>query len=154
MLSFSISGSYTDLYELTIGEVNFLEKRHEVPVAFDYFFRKIPAKGGYVVFAGLSDLLDILETLHFTKEDIAVSPFTQLQSRLYRIPLCIPFSGKDLFRARRRDRFSALSDRQGGRNLAGSTTGGNSFTEYFEFRIAGSHKSIPYAVCGRQPHPQ
>jgi nicotinate phosphoribosyltransferase len=71
MLSFSISGSYTDLYELTIGEVNFLEKRHEVPVAFDYFFRKIPAKGGYVVFAGLSDLLDILETLHFTKEDIA-----------------------------------------------------------------------------------
>ena len=71
MLSFSISGSYTDLYELTIGEVNFLEKRHEVPVVFDYFFRKIPAKGGYVVFAGLSDLLEILETLHFTKEDIA-----------------------------------------------------------------------------------
>ena len=71
MLSFSISGSYTDLYELTIGEVNFLEKRHEVPVAFDYFFRKIPAKGGYVVFAGLTDLLDILETLHFTKEDIS-----------------------------------------------------------------------------------
>lgn len=71
MLSFSISGSYTDLYELTIGEVNFLGKRHEVPVAFDYFFRRTPAKGGYVVFAGLSDLLDILETLHFTKEDIA-----------------------------------------------------------------------------------
>lgn len=71
MLSFSISGSYTDLYELTIGEVNFLEKRHEVPVVFDYFFRKVPAKGGYVVFAGLSDLLEILETLHFTKEDIA-----------------------------------------------------------------------------------
>lgn len=70
MLSFSISGSYTDLYELTIGEVNFLEKRHEVPVCFDYFFRRIPAKGGYVVFAGLSDLLDILETLHFTKDDI------------------------------------------------------------------------------------
>lgn len=71
MLSFSISGSYTDLYELTIGEVNFLEKRHEVPVAFDYFFRRIPAKGGYVVFAGLTDLLHILETLHFTKDDIA-----------------------------------------------------------------------------------
>ncbi|WP_241237876.1 nicotinate phosphoribosyltransferase [Pseudoflavitalea rhizosphaerae] len=71
MLSFSISGSYTDLYELSIGEVNFLENRHQSPVSFDYFFRKIPAKGGYVVFAGLTDLLDILETLHFTKEDIA-----------------------------------------------------------------------------------
>ena len=71
MLSFTISGSYTDLYQLTIGEVNFLEKRHEVPVAFDYFFRRIPAKGGYVVFAGLADLLEVLETLHFTKEDIA-----------------------------------------------------------------------------------
>ncbi|NML22945.1 nicotinate phosphoribosyltransferase [Pseudoflavitalea sp. G-6-1-2] len=70
MLSFSISGSYTDLYQLTMGEVNFLEKRHQMPVAFDYFFRKVPSKGGYVVFAGLSDLLEALQTLHFTKDDI------------------------------------------------------------------------------------
>ncbi|MGN6419374.1 MAG: nicotinate phosphoribosyltransferase, partial [Pseudobacter sp.] len=81
MLSFSISGSYTDLYELTIGEVNFLEKRHEVPVVFDYFFRKVPAKGGYVVFAGLSDLLEILETLHFTKEDISFLRSLNFNSR-------------------------------------------------------------------------
>ena len=57
MLSFSITGNYTDLYQLTIGEVYFLENRHNMPVCFDYFFRKIPNSGGYVVFAGLEDLM-------------------------------------------------------------------------------------------------
>lgn len=71
MLSFSITGNYTDLYQLTMGEVYFLKNRHQIPVCFDYFFRKIPNRGGYVVFAGLDDLLNALETLHFTKEDIA-----------------------------------------------------------------------------------
>jgi nicotinate phosphoribosyltransferase len=71
MLSFAISGNYTDLYQLTMGEVYFLENRHHMPVCFDYFFRKIPNSGGYVVFAGLEDLVQALETLHFTKEDIA-----------------------------------------------------------------------------------
>ena len=71
MLSFTISGSYTDLYEITMGEVCFLEKRKDTPVCFDYFFRKIPNQGGYVLFAGLHELLRILEDLHFTDEDIA-----------------------------------------------------------------------------------
>ena len=71
MLSFSITGNYTDLYQLTMGEVYFLENRHNMPVCFDYFFRKIPNSGGYVVFAGLEDLMQALETFHFTKEDLA-----------------------------------------------------------------------------------
>lgn len=71
MLSFNITGNYTDLYQLTMGEVYFLENRHNIPVCFDYFFRKIPNKGGYVVAAGLDDLMTVLETLRFTKEDIA-----------------------------------------------------------------------------------
>ena len=71
MFSITITGNYTDLYQLTMGEVYFLENRHNIPVCFDYFFRKIPNRGGYVVSAGLDDLLHILETLHFTKEDIA-----------------------------------------------------------------------------------
>lgn len=37
---------------------------------FDYFFRKLPYDGGYAVFAGLDDLLDILENLHFDSRDI------------------------------------------------------------------------------------
>jgi nicotinate phosphoribosyltransferase len=71
MLSFAISGSYTDLYEITMGEVYFLENRTDNPVCFDYFFRKLPYQGGYVLFAGLQDVLEILEDLHFTDDDIA-----------------------------------------------------------------------------------
>jgi len=71
MLSFTISGTYTDLYEITMGEVYFMEGRKDNPVCFDYFFRKIPFQGGYVLFAGLQELLQILEDLHFTDEDIA-----------------------------------------------------------------------------------
>lgn len=70
MLSFTISGSYTDLYELTMGEVYFLEGRKDLPVCFDYFFRSIPNKGGYVLFAGLNELLTVLQTLQFTDDDI------------------------------------------------------------------------------------
>jgi nicotinate phosphoribosyltransferase len=71
MVSFTLSGNYTDLYEITMGEVYFVEGRDGIPACFDYFFRKIPAKGGYVLFAGLGDLLDALENLRFTAEDIA-----------------------------------------------------------------------------------
>ena len=56
MLTFRISGNYTDLYEITMGEVYFLEGRDNMPACFDYFFRKIPNQGGYVLFAGLHDL--------------------------------------------------------------------------------------------------
>jgi nicotinate phosphoribosyltransferase len=71
MLSFPISGNYTDLYELTMGEVYFLENSMDTPACFDYFYRTIPSGGGYVVFAGLQDLLQALESLTFTPEDLA-----------------------------------------------------------------------------------
>jgi len=70
MLSFTISGSYTDLYEITMGEVYFVEGRNDIPVCFDYFFRSVPNGGGYVLFAGLNELLNVLETLQFTDDDI------------------------------------------------------------------------------------
>lgn len=70
MISFPISGNYTDLYEITMGEAYFLEGRQDAPACFDYFFRTIPAKGGYALFAGLDDLLTALDGLHFTTEDI------------------------------------------------------------------------------------
>ncbi len=70
MLSFTITGNYTDLYQLTMGQAYFLEGRKEHRACFDYFFRKIPFVGGYVLFAGLEDLLNVLESLHFSDEDI------------------------------------------------------------------------------------
>jgi nicotinate phosphoribosyltransferase len=38
---------------------------------FDYFFRKIPDEGGYCVLAGLADLVDYLQNVRFTQEDLA-----------------------------------------------------------------------------------
>ena len=65
-----LTGTYNDLYQLTMAQVYFLRgKKHEHAV-FDYFFRKLPFGGGYAVFAGLEDVLDVLENLHFSKEDI------------------------------------------------------------------------------------
>jgi len=48
----------------------FLTGMAEKKACFDYFFRKLPFKGGYVVFAGLDDLLGILKDYSFDKEDI------------------------------------------------------------------------------------
>jgi nicotinate phosphoribosyltransferase len=64
------SGLYTDLYELTMAQGYFLTRKHETSACFDYFFRENPFQGGYVVFAGLQDLLDTLETLSFSSEDL------------------------------------------------------------------------------------
>jgi len=54
-----------------MGEVAFLQRRQDLPVVFDYFFRTIPSKGGYAIFAGLQDVLQALAGLRFTSEDIA-----------------------------------------------------------------------------------
>ena len=70
MKNFSITGTYTDLYQLTMAQVYFLTGKSNCEASFDYFFRKLPFEGGYTVFAGLADLLNILEELHFTKDDI------------------------------------------------------------------------------------
>ncbi|MFP4503182.1 MAG: nicotinate phosphoribosyltransferase [Cyclobacteriaceae bacterium] len=64
------AGIYTDHYELSMSQGYFLNGRSETPATFDYFFRKNPFSGGFVVFAGLQDLLDTLENLHFDEESL------------------------------------------------------------------------------------
>jgi len=61
---------YTDYYELTMAQGYFLSGMAGKKACFDYFFRKLPYKGGYVVFAGLDDLLEILRNYTFDQEDI------------------------------------------------------------------------------------
>lgn len=70
MKNFTITGAYTDLYQLSMAQVYFLKGKSEDEAVFDYFFRKIPFEGGYTVFAGLGDLLPILRDLTFTQEDL------------------------------------------------------------------------------------
>lgn len=70
MLLKNITGTYTDLYQLTMAQVYFLKGHKEETAIFDYFFRKLPFNGGYAIFAGLEDLLDVLEDLRFDKQDL------------------------------------------------------------------------------------
>lgn len=65
-----ISGTYTDLYQLTMSQVYYLSGRHRQHAVFDYFFRKLPYDGGYVIFAGLGSALEMLEGLRFTSDDL------------------------------------------------------------------------------------
>lgn len=64
------TGLYTDMYQLTMGQAYFKNGMKDTPACFDYFFRKIPFDGGYVIYAGLQDVLEELEHFSFSSEDI------------------------------------------------------------------------------------
>lgn len=64
------AGLFTDFYELTMVQGFFAQGIHETTTTFDYFFRKTPFGNGFVVFAGLQDLLDTLSELRFSAEAI------------------------------------------------------------------------------------
>jgi nicotinate phosphoribosyltransferase len=66
----TITGTYTDMYQIAMGQVYFLQGQRETKAIFDYFFRKSPFGGGYAVFAGLDDLLAELSDLRFDAEDL------------------------------------------------------------------------------------
>lgn len=65
------TATYTDLYQLTMAQAYYLKGRQNENAVFDYFFRKLPFNGGYAIFAGLETLLDILEELIFTDNELA-----------------------------------------------------------------------------------
>lgn len=69
-MQIKFTGTYTDLYQIAMGQAYFLNGYHQKSAVFDYFFRKIPFDGGYVVFAGLDILLEALEEFRFTYEEI------------------------------------------------------------------------------------
>lgn len=59
-----------DFYELTMANSYFEQGRQNEIAYFDYFFRRVPDKGGYAVFAGLQQVVEYLENLHFTPEQV------------------------------------------------------------------------------------
>jgi nicotinate phosphoribosyltransferase len=61
----------TDLYQLTMVGGYVLQRKKDQWANFDYFFRKIPDDGGYCVLAGLADLIDYIQKLRFSKEDLS-----------------------------------------------------------------------------------
>ena len=56
------SALLTDFYELTMMQGYFLE-HHDSKAVFDMFYRTNPFQGGYTVFTGVEDLLDMLDGL-------------------------------------------------------------------------------------------
>ena len=63
-------GLYTDFYELTMAQGYYRSGRKEDTSVFNYFFRENPFKGGFTVFAGLADFLDLLDKYTFSESDI------------------------------------------------------------------------------------
>ncbi len=60
-----------DFYELTMGNGYFKNGFYKTKTYFDVFFRSVPDNGGFAIAAGLEQLIDYIENLHFTEDDIA-----------------------------------------------------------------------------------
>ena len=62
-------GLFTDLYELTMGQAYFAQGMHQ-QATFSLNVRTYPPNRGYLVSAGLDDVLDYLSRLHFDDEAV------------------------------------------------------------------------------------
>ena len=60
-----------DFYELTMANGYFKSGYADRITYFDAFFRKVPDNGGFAIAAGLEQLIEYIEDLHFSDEDIA-----------------------------------------------------------------------------------
>ena len=68
-MSLPESGTFTDLYELTMAQT-YLERGMGEHANFSLIIRSYPANRGYFVSAGLQDVLTYLEELRFSQTDL------------------------------------------------------------------------------------
>lgn len=59
-----------DFYELTMGNGYLKAGFQDRITYFDVYFRSVPDGGGYAIAAGLDQLIDYIEDLHFDRQDI------------------------------------------------------------------------------------
>ncbi len=59
-----------DLYELTMANGLFTSELRDTITYFDMFFRRVPDNGGYAIMAGIEQLIEYFNNLHFDEEDI------------------------------------------------------------------------------------
>ena len=59
----------TDLYELTMMQGYFKNPTNQT-VIFDMFYRVNPCGGSFAITAGLEQMIEYIENLHFSPEDI------------------------------------------------------------------------------------
>lgn len=60
-----------DFYEMTMANGYFLTGHKDQITVFDVFFRQVPDEGGFAIAAGLEQVVEYIENLSFTQEDIA-----------------------------------------------------------------------------------
>ncbi len=60
-----------DFYELTMANGYFKDGVGERLAAFDVFYRQNPDGGGFAIFAGLEQIVEYIENLHFSEQDVA-----------------------------------------------------------------------------------
>ena len=59
-----------DFYEFTMSNGYFQKNMNDIAY-FDVFFRRVPDDGGFAIFAGLKQIIDFIENLQFSEEDIS-----------------------------------------------------------------------------------
>ncbi|KAF1296302.1 nicotinate phosphoribosyltransferase [Enterococcus sp. JM4C] len=62
---------HTDLYQINMMQTYWELGRADLHAVFECYFRDMPFKHGYAVFAGLERLIEYLENLHFSESDLA-----------------------------------------------------------------------------------
>ena len=60
-----------DFYELTMGNGYFQNGMKDRITYFDVFFRRVPDQGGFAIAAGLEQVVEYIQDLHFGASDIA-----------------------------------------------------------------------------------
>ena len=66
----SPSGLFVDLYELTMAQAYLHEGRQAESAVFELFFRTLPARRNFLVAVGVARLVEDLEALRFTSDDL------------------------------------------------------------------------------------
>lgn len=60
-----------DFYEFTMSNAYHIKNMTDTIAYFDVFVRKIPDSGGYIIFAGLEQVINYIQNLSFDGEDIS-----------------------------------------------------------------------------------
>ncbi|CAM9533896.1 unnamed protein product [Ectocarpus sp. 8 AP-2014] len=70
-LNILVSALLTDMYQITMSYAYWKAGRHNENAVFDLFFRKCPFKGQFAIFAGLSEVIALMNSFTFSPSDIA-----------------------------------------------------------------------------------
>lgn len=60
----------TDLYQINMMYAHYCNGKMDQEVVFDLFYRKNPRNSGYAIAAGLAQVIEYIENLSFTEDDI------------------------------------------------------------------------------------